>query len=220
MTIPGGRRSRLFPCGWNTPTARSSRKGGRTRALAAFGLQDGQNIQAVRPDLGTLADRAPTAGAIVARLEPEDAGDPAALEQQIISDIEAFDRTMQTAMQPWWNEWNSLTAAAKALWENRGKILKLFKDLADGSVAAFETGFAALSAALQGIPGLEEIAGLLKDLVGKSAEWAGAMIELATRTRVLAVLGANVLGVFLMIPPNLITDIIGNLPNRQPPSTA
>lgn len=233
-------------------------EGGRTRALATYGLQDGQSIQSVRPELGSYNDRAPNAGAIQARLVPENLGDPAALERQIIADIEAFYRTMRTSMQPWWDEWNArgwtgmlgsfagnigsgleswwegegdfwkavgnmiaslpelardawdtLTAGAKALWNNRGKILQLFKDLAEGSVAAFETGFAAVASALQGIPGLEEIAGLLKDLVEQSAEWAGAMIELATQTRVLAVLGANVLGIFLLIPPNLITDMIG-----------
>lgn len=65
-----------------------------------------------------------------------------------------------------------------------------------------------ISNALQNIPGLEEISLLLKDLVEESAEWAGAMIEMATQTRVLAVLGATMLGSMMMIPPNFWTDMI------------
>ncbi|NKX39210.1 hypothetical protein HGF13_06460 [Rhodobacteraceae bacterium R_SAG5] len=232
-------------------------EGGRTRALATFGLQDGEPIQGVLPEVGAYDDRAPEPGAITARLVPEDVGDPAALEEQIISDLATLAQTMETAMQPWisdwksdgwlglfsslwsnlksgaaaWWEgegdfwasvgkwlsnlpdmlgdaWESLSESAKALWENRDQILALLQDLAQGSVAAFETGLEALSNALQNIPGLEEISLLLKDLVEESAEWAGAMIEMATQTRVLAVLGATMLGSMMMIPPNFWTDMI------------
>lgn len=232
-------------------------EGGRTRALATFGLQDGEPIQGVLPEVGAYDDRAPEPGAITARLVPEDVGDPAALEEQIISDLATLAQTMETAMQPWisdwksdgwlglfsslwsnlksgaaaWWEgegdfwasvgkwlsnlpdmlgdaWESLSESAKALWENRDQILALLQDLAQGSVAAFETGLEALSNAIQNIPGLEEISLLLKDLVEESAEWAGAMIEMATQTRVLAVLGATMLGSMMMIPPNFWTDMI------------
>ncbi len=232
--------------------------GGRTRALTTFGLQDGQPIQGVRPELGAYDDRAPRPGPLLARLVPEGAGDPAALERQIIADLAAFARSMETAMQPWitewessgwwgladrfWNSvsagasawwegegdfwasvgdwfenlpamlgeaWNTLSSSAQALWDNRDKILGLLKDLAEGSVAAFEAGLEVIATVINNIPGLEEIGGLLKALVEESAEWASAMIEMATQTRVLRVLGATMLGTFIMIPPNFWTDMIG-----------
>jgi Novel toxin 15 len=232
--------------------------GGRTRALATFGLQDGQPIQSVRPELGAYNDRAPRSGVIAARLVPQPVGDPVALERQIIADRDAFARTMETAMQPWitqwetrgwrglfeslatsittgfnsWMEdegdfwsslttwasnlpnqigeaWDSLSASAKALWNNRAQILALLQNLAEGSVAAFETGLAAIASALQNIPGLEDIAVLLKDLVTQSAEWAGAMIELATQTKVLSAIGFALLGTIMLVPPNFWTDMIG-----------
>lgn len=73
---------------------------------------------------------------------------------------------------------------------------------------AFEAGLEAIAELVSRIPGFEELAGILKDLVEESAEWAGAMIELATRTRVLAVLGATMLGTLMMIPPNFWTDMV------------
>lgn len=233
-------------------------EGGRTRALATFGLQDGEPIQSVLPEVGAYDDRAPEPGAITAHLVPEDAGDPAALEEQIVAELAAFAQTMETAMQPWiiqweadgwlglfgslwgslksgasaWWEgegefwgsvgewlsnlpdmlgdaWDSLSESAKALWENRDQILALLQNLAEGSVAAFEAGLEAIARALQSIPGLEEIAQLLHDLVEESAEWAGAMIEMATQTRVLAVLGGTMLGTMMMIPPNFWSDMVG-----------
>lgn len=233
-------------------------EGGRTQALSTFGLQDGLSINPVRPYLGTSADRAPRAGAITARLVPEGGADPAALEAQIIADLAAFARSMETAMQPWndrwqnegwlglfsslgtsiatgfdtwmdgegefWSSlttwlsslpdqlgaaWDSLSESAKALWTNRDKILGLLQNLAEGSVAAFEAGLEAVAAALQNIPGLGEIATILHDLVANSAEWAGAMIEMATQTRVLSVLGFTMLGTIMLIPPNFWTDMIG-----------
>ncbi len=105
--------------------------------------------------------------------------------------------------------WDSLSESAKALWENRDQILALLQSLAEGSVAAFEAGLEAIARALQSIPGLEEIAQLLSDIVEESAEWAGAMIEMATQTRVLAVLGGTMLGTMMMIPPNFWSDMVG-----------
>ncbi len=104
--------------------------------------------------------------------------------------------------------WDSVSESAKALWDNRDQIFELLKNLGEGAIDAFESGIATLSAALKNIPGLEEIAGLLEDLVDRSAEWAAAMIELATRTSVLRVLGATVLGVFMMIPPNFYSEMV------------
>ncbi|GFE48640.1 hypothetical protein So717_03930 [Roseobacter cerasinus] len=82
-------------------------EGGRTRALATFGLQDGEQIQSVLPEVGAYDDRAPEPGAITAQLIPEDAGDPAALEEQIVGELAAFAQTMETAMQPWIIQWES-----------------------------------------------------------------------------------------------------------------
>ncbi len=47
------------------------------------------------------------------------------------------------------------------------------------------------------------------DLVENSAEWAGAMIEVATRTQVMRVLGATTVGILMLVPPNFWADIIG-----------
>jgi hypothetical protein len=233
-------------------------QGGRTQGLATFGLQDGMPIQGVRPELGAYADRAPRAGGLQARLVPEGGADPKVLEQQIIDDLVAFARTMETAMAPWnarwqsegwtglftslansiqtgfqswlddegdfWNSvtvwlgqlpdrlgaaWDSVSASAKALWENRDKIVDLLKSLAHGTVAEFERGIEAVSAALQAIPGLEEIASIFLDLITQSAEWAGAMIELSTRSKVLAFLGATMLSTIMMIPPIFWSDMVG-----------
>lgn len=233
-------------------------EGGRTRALATFGLQDGQPIHGVLPEVGAYDDRAPEPGAITAQLVPEDAGDPKALEEQIIADLGAFASSMETAMGPWtkewendgwlglfgslwgglksgasawwegegdfWNSvgewlsnlpemlgdaWESLSDGAKALWDNRDQILALLQNLAEGAVSAFEEGLEAVARLIESIPGYEEIAELLKDLVEQSAEWGGAMIEMATQTRVLAVLGATMLGTFMMIPPNFWTEMVG-----------
>ena len=46
-------------------------------------------------------------------------------------------------------------------------------------------------------------------LVDESAEWAGAMIEMATRTNVLTALGNTVMGVLMTIPPNFWADMVG-----------
>jgi hypothetical protein len=253
---------------WNTPITLAPLRvqlkdgpvicdGARTQALSSFGMQDGQPIQSVRPELGTHEDQAPEPGTLDAALVPENTGDPVALERQIIADLTAFARTMETAMQPWiaqweadgwlglfgsmWTRfkagaaaggegegdfwasvgewisnlpdmigdaWDSLSESAKTLWENRDKIVGLLKNLADGAVASFEAGLEAVAELLQNIPGYEELAGILKDLVEQSAEWAGAMIEVATRTRVLTVLGATMLGTMMMIPPNFWTDMV------------
>ncbi len=80
-------------------------EGGRTKALATFGLQDGQQINAVRPDLGSYADRAPRGGAITARLVPEGGADPKAIEAQITAELAAFADDMAKAMKPWLDRW-------------------------------------------------------------------------------------------------------------------
>ncbi len=190
-------------------------EGGRTRALATFALQDGEPIHSTLPEVGAYDDHAPEPGAKPAM-------------QPWISDWESDGwlglfsslwSNLKSGAAAWWegegdfwasvgewlsnlpdmlgDAWESLSESAKALWENRDQILALLQNLAEGSVAAFETGLEALSNALQNIPGLEEI-----------AEWAGAMIEMATQTRVLAVLGATILSSMMMIPPNFWTDMI------------
>lgn len=233
-------------------------EGARTFGLPSFGLQDGQQIDGVRSELGMHQDRAPEQGAIIAEIVPEGGPDPKVLEEQIIADLGVFADSMETAMGPyireweddgwlglfdslwsgltsgasaWWegegdfwnsvgewlsnlpemlgDAWESLTDSAKALWENRDQILGLLQNLAQGAVSAFEDGLEAVARLIASIPGYEEIAELLTDLVEQSAEWGGAMIEMATETRVIAVLGATMLGTFMMIPPNFWTDMVG-----------
>ena len=106
------------------------------------------------------------------------------------------------------NAWDSATQGLKQLWENRSKILQLIRDLADGLVEDFERGLEALANIVKNIPGLGEISELLNDLVQKSAEWAGAMIELATRTNVLRAIGGAILGTIMMIPPNFYAEMV------------
>lgn len=101
----------------------------------------------------------------------------------------------------------------RALWESRGQVIELLQNLASGAVDAFEAGMRKLRdmlrSALAHIPGLAEIGPLLVDLVDNSAEWAGAMIEVATRTDVLRVLGATTVGILMLIPPNFWAEVIG-----------
>ncbi|OLS47685.1 hypothetical protein BV379_04850 [Rhodovulum sulfidophilum] len=73
--------------------------------------------------------------------------------------------------------WDDLSAGVRALWDNRHRIVELLQSLAEGAVDAFERGFAALLDALDGLPGIEEIVELLRSLVIRSAEWAGAMYD-------------------------------------------
>lgn len=96
-------------------------------------MQDGQSIQGVLTEVGAYDDRAPEAGAISAAIMPEGGADPVALEQEIIADLAAFARSMETAMQPWitqWEEdgwlglfssmWTRLKAGVGAWWEGEG----------------------------------------------------------------------------------------------------
>ncbi|RMC37830.1 hypothetical protein C9E81_03605 [Paracoccus alkanivorans] len=233
--------------------------GARTQGLPSFGMQDGQEIDGVRPELGRFAFNDAKRGTVTAELVA-DASAPAQiadLEAQIIEDLRAFAASMETALQPWvrdWEDsgwwgvvssvwagakngaiawwegegefwsavwdwfaglpemageaWDSLTEGAKALWENKEQILRLLQDLAEGSVVAFRQGLEALGRALASIPGLEEIADLLRLLVQQSAEWMGALYEMA-RTEVLKVLGATLLGVVMATTPNFWAEMVG-----------
>ena len=105
--------------------------------------------------------------------------------------------------------WDSMTDGARALWENRHRLVEMLQDLAEGAVNAFEQGIEILAEILAAIPGLEEIAGILGDLVRRSAEWGGAMIEVATRTDVLRVMAATSLGVLMLVPPNFWAEVVG-----------
>lgn len=102
---------------------------------------------------------------------------------------------------------------AQVLWDNRHRIIELLQNLANGAVDAFESGMEmlrdAIGGALAHIPELAEIGPLLVDLVNNSAEWAAAMIEVATRTEVLRVLGATTVGILMLIPPNFWAEVIG-----------
>jgi hypothetical protein len=105
--------------------------------------------------------------------------------------------------------WDSMSESARALWENRHRIVELLQSLAEGAVDAFEQGMELLKDAVANIPGIGEIGTLLVELVENSAEWAAAMIEVATRTQVMRVLGATTVGILMLIPPNFWADIVG-----------
>ena len=105
--------------------------------------------------------------------------------------------------------WDNLSAGVRALWENRHRIVELLQSLAEGAVDAFERGFEALLDVLEGLPGIEEIVELLRSLVLRSAEWAGAMIETVRQTEVLRGLTATALGVLVLIPPNYWAEVAG-----------
>lgn len=104
--------------------------------------------------------------------------------------------------------WDSVSDHFKRLWDNREHILRLIEQLAHGLVNEFEEGLAALADVINSIPGLEEIGGILSDLVERSAHWAQAMIELTTRTTVLRNLTAAVLSVVMIIPPNFYAEMV------------
>ncbi|GLP88535.1 TNT domain-containing protein [Tritonibacter mobilis] len=107
------------------------------------------------------------------------------------------------------NTWDSMTDGARALWENRDRIVGMIQALAEGAVNTFEQGIEALADIVSEIPDLNEVAGLLQDLVRRSAEWSGAMIEVATRTDVLRVMAATSLGVLMLVPPNFWAEVVG-----------
>ena len=235
--------------------------GARTQGLPSFGMQDGDEIDGVRPELGPLLFSDAVRGAVGAELraEPDAAAQVASLEAQILEELRGFTASMETALQPWilaWEDqgwlgaakvwfsgakrgmsawwegekdfwaavgdwlsslpamlgdaWNSLSSAARALWDNKDRIVQLLQDLATGSVEAFQRGIEALKDALAAIPGLEEIAETFRLLVEKSAEWAGAMNEMVIQSpRILAALGATMLGVVMLTTPNFWAEMIG-----------
>ncbi|WP_193743589.1 EndoU domain-containing protein [Tateyamaria sp. ANG-S1] len=134
--------------------------GGRTKGLATFGLEDGIPHQSVRHELGTYAFQAPQEGRLVVELVPEPSGpDPAALEAEIIADLDAFEQRMETALQPWIIAWedrgvrgligsffSNIRSGASSWWDDQedlwtaiGNWLSSLPDLAaeawDGAVA-------------------------------------------------------------------------------------
>ncbi len=81
-------------------------EGGRTIGLPTHGMEDGQPIQSVRHELGTQTYHAPQEGRVLVEIGPDPGGaDPAALEAQIIADLQAFAGDMETAIQPWVQQW-------------------------------------------------------------------------------------------------------------------
>ncbi|SFJ01631.1 polymorphic toxin type 15 domain-containing protein [Jannaschia pohangensis] len=105
--------------------------------------------------------------------------------------------------------WDSMTEGARALWDNRHRIVELLQALATGAVRTFQQGFDAVARALAEIPGLGEIGQLLSELADRSVEWSAAMIEVATRTDVLRVFAATSLGVLMLVPPNFWAEVVG-----------
>lgn len=81
-------------------------EGGRTMGLSTFGLEDGQVIDPVRPQLGTQTYHCSQDGRVIVEIGPDPGGpDPATLEAQIIADLQAFAAEMETAIQPWVQAW-------------------------------------------------------------------------------------------------------------------
>ena len=105
--------------------------------------------------------------------------------------------------------WDDLSDGARALWDNRDRILETLQALAQGAVDTFEAGIEALARIVAAIPDPGEIGELLTDLVERSAEWGAAMIEVATRTDVLRVFAATSLGVLMMVPPTFWAEVAG-----------
>lgn len=144
-----------------------------------------------------------------------------------------FFEAVQNGLVAWWegegdfweSAWEAITSipdavvsgvqaagdAAVALWNNRDRIFELMQAFADGAIEQIEKLMTMLADAFRNIPGLEEIAGLLVDLVENSVEWTGAMIEMAKQTRVLSVLFMTMGGAILMAPPNFWTEAVGTL---------
>ena len=173
--------------------------GARTQGLPSFGMQDGQQIDRLCPELGVLTFNSAQRGPITAELVPaaSAAADIASLETQILEDLRSFAASTEATMQPWllewedqswwgiaksffdgatngiaswwegegdfwdrvWNwlsalpdaaadMWDSLSATARALWDNRHRIIELLEALGEGAVEAFEAGVEALKNAL------------------------------------------------------------------------
>ncbi|MDP0930353.1 hypothetical protein Q0601_24570, partial [Paracoccus onubensis] len=106
--------------------------------------------------------------------------------------------------------WDSMSAGAKALWENKDKILQILQDMAEGAAAAVRTGLEALLALAEQFPDLDEIVDTLRQLVRNSAHWMNAMHELA-QTQVLNVLGSTMLAVLMASTPNFWTEMVGKV---------
>ncbi|MFL4470127.1 polymorphic toxin type 15 domain-containing protein [Tateyamaria armeniaca] len=106
-------------------------EGGRTMGLPTFGMEDGQPIQSVRNQLGTQTYQAPREGRVLVEIGPDPGGpDPAALEAQIIADLQAFASEMETAIQPWVQQWED-----EGWW---GLIGSFFEKTGDGLSAWWE----------------------------------------------------------------------------------
>lgn len=106
--------------------------------------------------------------------------------------------------------WNGMADGAKALWENKGKILRILQDMAEGATAAVKTGLEALLALVEQFPDTDEIVQTLRQLVRNSAHWMNAMHELA-QTQVLNVLGSTMLAVLVATTPNFWTEMVGKV---------
>lgn len=145
--------------------------------------------------------------------------------------IGSFFRNIRSGASSWWDDqedlwtaignwlsslpdlaadaWDGAVTGAKELWENRDKILQLMHSFAHGLVKEFQSGFEAILELVESLPGLDEIAEVMRLAFEHSAEWSLAMIEMATKTKVLHALGATMMGIMAMVPPNFWTDMVG-----------
>lgn len=98
-----------------------------------------------------------------------------------------------------------LFESAVELWERREQIMALVKAFAEGAINGIETALEAL----KDLPG--EVGELITLLVDKSAEWVGALIEMIRETDVVEELFTSMIGIVMMMPPNLWAEALGTV---------
>jgi hypothetical protein len=83
--------------------------GPKTLGLINFGMQDGQNITPIRPQLGTFQHPQAQHGPVAVALVPDASAKQTVrdLEKSINADLAAFAQQMQTSLTPWIKEWES-----------------------------------------------------------------------------------------------------------------
>ena len=81
--------------------------GPKTLGLINFGMQDGQNINPVRPQLGTFRHPQAQLGPVAVALVPDASAKQTVrdLEKSINANLAAFAQQMQTSLTPWIKEW-------------------------------------------------------------------------------------------------------------------
>lgn len=154
--------------------------GARTQGLPSFGLQDGQSIDGVRPELGYLEMNEGQRGPVSVMLIPDPAAEQevANLEATILADIESFARSSETALIPWIDDWQNsswwdlfsdffegvLTGLGN-WWEGEGEFWSSVGDWISNLPEMVEAGWDNLTGAVQAMwENRHRIIGLLQSL--------------------------------------------------------